>query len=196
MLQPAVVGIADRRYAVFPACVLAQPLPAPVRDVERRIGEDEIEALVLQFVTVKAALIVPADVGVNAAHREVHFAQPPGRVIALLAVNRELADATSVCLQEPLGLNKHPAGAAARVIDATLDAALLVREWLQHLDQHVHDGARRIEFTTALAFRASESAQEILVDTAKHVSRFSALPLERDAGNEVNELAQHDLVER
>ena len=44
VLQPGVVGVADRRRAVGPARILAQPLAAPVGNVERRIGEDEIEA--------------------------------------------------------------------------------------------------------------------------------------------------------
>ena len=42
VLEPGVVGVADRRRAVFPAHVLAQPLAAPVGDVEGRIGEDEV----------------------------------------------------------------------------------------------------------------------------------------------------------
>src|SRR3954470_12149399 len=90
MLQPGIVGVADRRRAVSPAGILAQPLAAPVRDVERRGGEDVIEAPVLQFVAVKAALVIPADIGIDAAHREVHLTEAPGRIVAFLPIYREL----------------------------------------------------------------------------------------------------------
>ena len=45
------------------------PVAAPVGDVEGRIGEDVIGPQVRQFVLVKAALGVPPDIGVDAAHR-------------------------------------------------------------------------------------------------------------------------------
>ena len=109
MLQPGVVGVADGRRAVGPARILAQPVAAPVGDVERRIGEDVVEAQVLQFVLVEAALVVPADVGVDAAHGEVHLGQPPRRVVALLPVDRDVADPAAVALDELLGLHEHAA---------------------------------------------------------------------------------------
>src|SRR5690606_2864393 len=42
VLQPGVVGVAHGRYAELPAHVVAQALAAPVGDVERRVGEDEV----------------------------------------------------------------------------------------------------------------------------------------------------------
>ena len=40
VLHPGEVGVALRRRAVAPAHVVGQPLAAPVRDVERRVGKD------------------------------------------------------------------------------------------------------------------------------------------------------------
>ena len=96
VLQPSIVCVADRRRAIFPAGILAQPFAAPVGDVERRIGEDIIEPQVFQLVLVEAALVVPSDVGVDAANREVHLAEPPRRVVALLTVDRDVADPAAV----------------------------------------------------------------------------------------------------
>ena len=53
-------------------------------------------AQVRQFVLVEAALVVPADVGVDAAHGEVHLAQPPGGVVALLPVDGDVAEPAAV----------------------------------------------------------------------------------------------------
>ena len=117
---------------------------------------------VLQFVLVEAALVVPADVGVDAAHGEVHLGQPPGGVVALLAVDGDVADAAAVALHERLGLHEHAARAAARVIDAAL-----VR--FQHFHQHAHDRAGRVELAAALALRAGEAAEEIFIDAAEQV---------------------------
>ena len=42
VLHPGEVGVTRRRYAILPTLVVTQPLAAPVGDVERRIGENEI----------------------------------------------------------------------------------------------------------------------------------------------------------
>ena len=61
MLHPSKVRIARRWCAVFPVLVIAQLLAAPVGDVERRIGEDEIGlevgvAVVVEGVAVPASM--------------------------------------------------------------------------------------------------------------------------------------------
>ena len=42
VLQPGIVGVADRRQAVFPARIIAQLLTAPIADVKGLVGQDEI----------------------------------------------------------------------------------------------------------------------------------------------------------
>src|SRR5689334_19958144 len=111
MLKPRVVRVADRRCAKGPTRILAKPLTAPIGYVERRIGEDVIETQVLEFVLVKATFIIPSDVGVDAAHSKVHFAQPPCRVIALLPINGDVADPATMAFDELLGLHEHATGA-------------------------------------------------------------------------------------
>ena len=136
----------------------------------------------------EAALVVPADVGVDAAHREVHLRKSPGRVVALLPVDRDVADATAVLLDELLGLDEHASRAAAGVIDPPL-----VR--LQHLDQESDDATRRVELTPALALRAGKSAEEILVHSSENVAGAVGLLGHTDLAHEVDELSEHDLVQ-
>ena len=110
----------------------------------------------------EAALAVPLDVGVDAAHGEVHLAQPPGGVVRLLAIDGDVADAPAVLLHEAFGLHEHAAGAAARVVDA----ALVRRE---HLDQQPDDAAGRVELAALLPLGAGKLRKEVLVNPAKDV---------------------------
>ena len=185
VLEPSVVGVAHRGHAELPAGVLTQPIATPIGDVERRIGEDEVGLEVLQLVLVEATLVVPADVGVDTAHREVHLGKPPGRVVALLPVNGDVADAPAVFLDELLGLDEHAAGAAAGVIDAALVG-------LQHLDQQPDDGAGRVELAAALALGAGEAAEEVLIDPSENVAGAVGLLGHADPAHKVNQLAEHD----
>src|SRR5690554_567587 len=138
MLQPGVVGVAYGRYAELPARVFAQAVTAPVGDIKRRVGENVIEAQVTQFVLVEAALVVPANIGVDAAHGEVHLGQAPGGVVALLAVDGDVADATAMLQHELLALHEHAATAAAGIVDAALVG-------LEHLHQYLYYRARGVE---------------------------------------------------
>ena len=100
----------------------------------------------------EAAFVVPSDAaGVDATDGEVHLGQAPGGVVALLAIEGELADAAAMGFQKPLGLHEHATRAAARVIYPALDATRRVREGFEHFHQHAHDGAGGVEFAAALA---------------------------------------------
>ena len=66
-----------------------QPLAAPVGDVERRIGEDEVGLEVGVAVVVEAVAV--GDLAFDAADGEVHLGEPPGGVVRLLAVDRDVA---------------------------------------------------------------------------------------------------------
>src|SRR5690606_30090379 len=107
VLQPGVVGVTYRRHAELPARVFAQTVAAPVGDIKRRVGENIIKAQVAQLVLVEAAFVVPADIGVDAAHGEVHFGQAPSGVVALLAVDGDVADAPAVFQHELFALHEH-----------------------------------------------------------------------------------------
>ncbi|MCY1371097.1 hypothetical protein D9M69_582280 [compost metagenome] len=92
-------------------------------------------------------------------------------------------------LHELFRLHEHPARSAARVVDAT-------SERLQHFNQHTHYGARGIELAATLAFGSGELAEEIFVHAPKDVLGSVAFLVERNAGDQVDQLAQHHLVER
>ena len=80
-------------------------------------------------VVVEGVGVVRAEVGLDAADGEVHLAQPPGRVVRLLPVDGDVADACRRGASTNFSdLHEHAARAAAGVVDAAL-----VR--LDHLDQ-------------------------------------------------------------
>ena len=186
MLHPGEIGVAGRRHAEDPALVVAQQLAAPVAVVERRVGQHVIGLEVGVLVVVKR--VAMRDLRVDAADREVHLREPPGRVIRFLAVDRDVADAAAVRLDEFLALHEHAARAAARVVDA----ALIGRE---HLDQHAHDMRRRIELAALLALGAGELRQEVFVDAAEDVAGAVGRAAEADVADEIDQLAEPLLVE-
>ena len=61
-----------------------------------------------------------ADIGIDAAHCQVHLGQPPGGVVAFLTIDGDVADAATVLLHEAFGLYEHAPGATAWVIHPTL----------------------------------------------------------------------------
>ena len=105
MLHPGEVRVAHGRHAVLPALVVAQALAAPVGDVERRIREDEVGPEVRMAVVVEGVAV--GDLALDAADDEVHLGQPPGGVVELLTVDRDI------------GLRAGPrTAAAARIVVA------------------------------------------------------------------------------
>jgi hypothetical protein len=88
LLYPGIIGIACRWNAVFPSAILAQQIAAPVAVVEGWIGDDIIGFQVFVNIVEEGALVVPFNLrAVYASYSEVHFAQSPGGLIALLPVN-------------------------------------------------------------------------------------------------------------
>ena len=53
--------------------------------------------------------VVVANLAVNAANRQIHLTQPPGRGIRFLPVNRDVAALAAVRAQEAFALHKHAA---------------------------------------------------------------------------------------
>jgi len=100
VLKPGVVGIAGRWSTKLPSWIFAEAVAAPVGDIEGWIGENEVKLLVAELVLVEGALVVPLDVGVDPADGEVHPAQAPGRVVAFLAPDRNIANAPAVLLNK------------------------------------------------------------------------------------------------
>ena len=103
MLNPGVVGVAQRRDAVLPALVVAQQVPRPIRNVERRIREDEVGLEVLVLVVEERVGSRLAHVGLDAADGEVHVSQLPVGRVGLLAEDGAVADTALVFLDESLG---------------------------------------------------------------------------------------------
>ena len=180
VLNPGVVGVADGRGAEAPADVLLQQPAGPVRDVERRIGEDVVGLQVRVQVAQEGVRGLGAEVGLDAADGEVHVRQAPGGGVGLLAEDGDVGRLPAVGLHEALGLDEHAGGAAAGVVDAALVG-------LQHLDQQPHDAARGEELAAELALGLGELAEEVFVDPAQGVAGLAAVALEADVGDHVDQ---------
>jgi hypothetical protein len=64
--------------------------------------------------------IAMADLRVDAANREVHLGQTPGRVVRLLAVDGNVSQLAAVGFDELFAADEHAAGTAAGVVDTSL----------------------------------------------------------------------------
>ena len=135
VLDPGVVGVADRRDAVLPALVFAQAVAAPVADVEGRIGEDVVGPEIGVQVAVEGVGVFRAEIGFDAANGEVHLGEPPGGGVALLTEDGDVVSLAAVGFDELLRLDEHAARAAAGVVDAALVG-------FEHFDQDLHDRLR------------------------------------------------------
>src|SRR5260370_42626330 len=89
MLDPRVVGVADRRHTVLPPDIVTQHLALPIAAVEGRIREDEVGAQVLVQVVAERVGVLAPEVRVDAADGQVHLAQLPRGWIRLLPEDRE-----------------------------------------------------------------------------------------------------------
>ena len=187
MLDPGVVGVALGRNPVLPAGILV--VADPVGVVERRIGQDVIALEIGVQVAAEAVGVFRPEVALDAANRQIHHRQPPGRGVGLLAVDGDVADPAAVDLDELLALDEHAAGAAAGVVDAALVGG-------EHLDQHADDAAGRVELAALLALGAGELGEEVFVDPAQDVLGAVLLAAQADGGDQVDQFAQAVLVER
>jgi hypothetical protein len=79
-------------------------------------------------VVVVVESVTVGDLPVNATDGEVHLGQSPSGVVALLAVDTDVAKFAAVGGDELIGLHEHAGGAAAGIVDTALVG-------LEHLDQ-------------------------------------------------------------
>ena len=168
-LNPEVVGVVGARQAEGKAAARAdrvlEPLLVHGVDVERRIGEDEVELAggVVRVVVVAVDVAAVADVAFEAVDGEVHAAQATGLVDLLDAVDGEFGGGILlVLLHEARALHEHAARAAGGVEDAPV-------EGLDDLDEQPDDAARRVELAALLPLGAGELAEEVFVDAPEGV---------------------------
>ncbi len=204
VLHPGEVGVAGRRHPVLPALVVAQAVAAPVGDVERRVGEDEIGLEVGVAVIVEGVAV--CDLTLDAADGQVHAGQAPGGVVGLLAEDRDVgrdpgayrlaaggaasasvAIASGMCADELDRLHEHARAAAAGVVDPAL-------EGLQHLHEQLDHAARGVELAALLAFGVRELGEKVLIDTPEHVLGAACLIAHSDVAHEIDELTETLLV--
>src|SRR5665648_356238 len=185
----------DPRLRASTKRISPQPLATPVRDVERRVREDEVGPEVRVQVLVER--VAPGDLPLDPPEGEVHVRQAPGGVVGLLPPDRDVWPAVVVALhavalrvlpQELHRLHEHAGRAAAGVVHPTV-----VR--LDHLHEQLDDRARGVELPALLALGAGELGEEVLVDPAELVPGTRVLVADRDVADEVDELPEALLVE-
>ena len=108
------------------------------------VGDHVIRPQIRMHVAAEGVGMFWPEVGLDAADRQVHHRQAAGGGVALLAIDRNIAQLAAVAFHKLLALHKHAAGAAAGIVDAALVG-------LQHLHQAAHHTARRVELTAVLA---------------------------------------------
>src|SRR5438093_9702270 len=104
--------------------------------------------------------VAVGDLAVDAANGEVHLGEPPGGIVRLLTVDRDVslglaavAVALGVRADELHRLYEHARGATAGVV---YSAAV----GLEHLDEQLDHAARRVELAALLALGARELREE------------------------------------
>src|SRR5205085_1534784 len=107
----------------------------------------------------------------------------PGCLVVLLAVDRKRVWAAAVGADKARALDEEAAGPARRVEHAPL-------ERLQHLDQKASHGGRRVELAAAMALRAGERLDEVLVDAAQQVARALRVLAKPDVRDRAEQLAE------
>src|SRR5690606_35972203 len=111
------------------------------------------------------------------------------RMVRLLAVDADVADASAVRLDELFALHEHATRTTARVEHAAFERC-------EHFDEQPHDTGRRVELATVLAFGRRELGEEVFVNAPKDVACAVALVAEADRADQVDELSETRLVER
>lgn len=71
VLNPRIVGIADRRHAVLPPHIIPQQLAGPVRNVKRRIDEDVIGMQVAN----EAVVGLLSQIGFDSTNGQIHISR-------------------------------------------------------------------------------------------------------------------------
>src|SRR5258705_10270825 len=94
--------------------------------------------------------VLGAEVGFDAANRELHHCKPARGGVALLPVDADVAAVAAVGFNEFFGLHEHAAGTAARSVDSAFIGA-------EHLEEATKDAGRRIKLAAVLALGAGET---------------------------------------
>ena len=188
MLNPCVVGITGRRRSVLPTDIVQQFILSPVGQIERRICHNEICTKISMKVIKKCVSLIRAEVCINATNRHIHLCHLPGICIGFLTINGNALTIAAVCLDELHALNKHTAGATARVIHTA------VVERLQDCNDGLNDAGRCIELAALHTFVSSKLCDAILVSSSQKIFAFLCIR-HIHIGEQIDDIAQNSLVQ-
>ncbi|GIW55790.1 MAG: hypothetical protein KatS3mg082_2194 [Nitrospiraceae bacterium] len=127
VLHPGEVGVAHRRHAVLPRA--SSRSRSPPQSLTLKGGLARMKSALRSGKRSSWNAVAVGDCAVDAADGEVHLRQPPGGVVRLLAVDRDVAlrlpplPLPCVRADELHRLHEHAARAAAGVVDAAAGRA-------------------------------------------------------------------------
>ena len=197
-LNPEVIGVVGARQAEGEAASRSdhvfQSFLVHGVDVERRVGEDEVEAArgVVRVVVVAVDVAAVFDFAFEAVDGEIQAAEAAGFIGFLDAVDGEFGGGILLMLgDEARGGDEHAARTARGVEDAPVVG-------LDDFGEEADDAAGGVKFAAALALAHGELAEEVFVDAPEGVvvqrsgNLGDALEqfLEEGAGEEVVGLGQ------
>ncbi len=208
VLDPCIVGVAGRWWQLFPKDtppgIVPQQVATPVAVVEGRIGNYVIGFQVLVCIVEKAAFIVPLHIAaVDSTDGQVHLCQPPGGLVALLAVNGDIVGRVEGVVRleaaftfimilmmkdEFLTLHKHATAATARV-----EYSAFVR--LKHFNQKFYDAGRCIELPAFFSFCHGKLSKEVFVHPTQNVFALCFLCSQGGGANQVDQSAQTGFIQ-
>ena len=162
--NPGIVCIGYAGHTVtLPTGVIEQLIFAtPPLEVKRRVGHDEIHLFILVQILREGGGVLLTKVVGDATDSQIHLAQTPSLLYALLPDDRDIFAVSVVAFHEFMGLHKHTTRTAARVIYHTA-----VR--LDHFSNQLNNASRGIEFTVFLGTGGGIYLEEVFVHTTDEV---------------------------
>ena len=128
-----------------------------IRSVVKRRICDDVVRFESRLLIVNIGIAEP-DIAIDSMNEKIHPAETVSKIFGFLT-----EETKSVAMfGKHIGLNKHTAGAAARVEDGAIC-------WLQHGDQGLNNTDGCEILTPPLAFGVGKLADEILIDTPNKV---------------------------
>ena len=103
-----------------------------------------------------------AEIGADAADREVHLGQLVGGAGLFLAVDGDVFFIALMVFNKFDRLHEHTAGATTRVVDFAVIG-------FDHFSQQVDHALGRVELATAFAFGGGKVAEEVLINTTDYI---------------------------
>ena len=167
--------------------IVQQLFLPPTGEVEGRIGHDVVR-LELGVAVVEEGIGVEfAQIRLDSPDGQVHLCHLPGGGVGVLSKYRNLVNVAAMVLNELCGLDKHPARAAAGIVDAAI-------EGLQNLYQCADHTGGGVKFAGIFSLLLRKFGKAILVGAAQDILALAVLD-HLNIGEQIDHFAQPALIQ-